>query len=91
MNGIPPVDFLANQLASYFGDASDDSAIALLKGDMRGDPALERALREGFERVLSDPDFDCRRLVEECANRVARTDEEGRAWLSRLRKDLFDS
>ncbi len=89
MSKIRPVDFLANQLASYFADSSDKSALALLKSDMQDNPSLERELRKGLKQVLADPDFKCGRLVEDCANRVARTDEEGRAWLAELQKNLF--
>jgi hypothetical protein len=80
---------LANQLASYFGDDDDASAIELIRDDMRTSSETRRSFRDGLAEIIANPDFECGRLVENCANRVAPTREAGRAWLVALQKKLF--
>jgi hypothetical protein len=78
-----------NQLMSYFGDRGDSVAIPDLKADLPDYPYVVQVFREGLAYVLADADFDRMRLVSDCANRRARTDEEARAWLKMLQNKLF--
>ena len=90
MNDIDPVDLLANQLMSYFGDCGDPEALAQIRQDMRSYSGTRSAFQEGLERVLADPGFDLVKLVHDCANRRAESEAEARAWLQRLQDALAD-
>lgn len=80
------VSLLENQLMSYFGDQDDAEGIAQIRETMRTASETRRAFQEGLSMILSNPDYDCARLVLNCANRRAASDLEGREWLERLRK-----
>ena len=83
------VALLANSLMSFFGDQGNDEGIAQIKEAIKTYSGTKLAFQRGLDLVISDPKFDCARLVRDCANRRAESQAEGRAWLKRLKEDLF--
>lgn len=84
-------NLFVNQIASYFGDEDDETALPRLRKDMADYPEVRRILREGLDHALSDPDFDRKTLVRNFANRRGDTDEQARAWLMKIRDALLTS
>jgi hypothetical protein len=84
-------DPFVNLIASYFGDEGDESALTQIQRDLPNFPYMREVLRDGFAHALTDPNFDRKKLVKYYANRNGETDEKARAWLTKIRDELFSA
>lgn len=84
------IELLQDQLMAYFGNSSDEAAIAELSADILNYPETKRVFEVILPCVITDTAFDCVDLVEHYANRQAHGSQtEARTWLRGLHDQLF--
>lgn len=82
---------LCRQLAGYFGGGKEAEGLALLRKDVAEFSETARIFRSGLDSLLEGSGSECLSFVQQCANRnVNDSEKEARAWLSRLRRELFE-